>query len=911
MSAANHPVSVPIAGRTSPANLTLPAPVRVVAGCITISGSGGTANATLAGLTDVHFAIPPTSGQALVYDEINHRWISGRPAWTLPDWASTHIYEHSDTVYHQGQFWRNILTAGTNTGHEPKLLKAEAIGWFRRGGHNIGPLYPEFVEIGDTSVAPVGVIATHFGAHYAVKYHSDTDWTVWEWKVVSHGPPITFGWHKIDIAHKVTHRHYAEPSPVTADETGLLWIYDEPGTTSAPVVPQRYWEPVVLGDYLVSLADVDAATAVAGDTLVLDANGRWVATPLGTTPGGGGGTVDLSGYIPRSNVTSAFYGAPAVAMSNGTTVVGVYSDGTAGVFNGLNEIALTPTGHSHMIAESVDHVMKSEITVTTAAITLETKDSTKAGAIGVNAQGVTAHQPSGIVVAGDTVITGGLGDARYIQKPANATANQVLTYNGTGWLAANRTSSIATTNGNITFTVATDGWGVSKTMANASEYVFPWLKLNDNLYRTDGRRNMELTWKHGPTPNGWAATRLTMGDTFARISAVTGAMVGPDPDDVGYYPNGFGMNVHDYTHPYDITTKYWADLKYLAKPANATANQVLTYNGTAWGAANASSGGLTQATANLLYQPILSNVTHHENLTIPAVVSSVNTYKGEALRNVTGVPGSQGNVTFLNGLIRDSTFSSNAPCGTFSGMYTTDPATGNMTASGGVNVVPDSVRLNIFSHEGSAMVRVRRNGQIYISGSQTENSKTSSLELIPDSGFIYTPPTGVSVHEGSLLNKGQMDAIYLTKPATATANQVLTYDGTAWGAANASGGSSLPAGASEGQIMQFNGFDWVALDASTFHVKRDKLEYVNGLGVGFKTGDNGLWATGIQYDNNPYDLQQYLTKQMCDREYFAIDGSASGKFVAYTDNAPGYSGQYTLPDGKVMTIQNGVIVSIA
>ena len=289
MSAANHPVSVPISGRANPANLTLPAPVRVMAGCITISGSGGTANATLAGLTDVHFAIHPTSGQALVYDGVNSRWTNGRPAWTLPDWASTHIYEPGDTVYHQGQFWRNIQTAGANNGHEPKLLKAEAIGWFRRGGHTVGPLYPEFVEIGDTFLAPTGTIATHFGAHYAVKYHSDTNWTVWEWKVISHGPPITFGWHKIDIAHKVTHRHYAEPSPVTAEETGLLWIFDAPGSTSTPIVPQRYWEPVVLGDYLVSLADVDASKAVAGDTLVLDANGRWIATPVGTTPGGGGG----------------------------------------------------------------------------------------------------------------------------------------------------------------------------------------------------------------------------------------------------------------------------------------------------------------------------------------------------------------------------------------------------------------------------------------------------------------------------------------------------------------------------------------------------------------------------------------------------------------------------------------------
>ena len=89
-------------------------------------------------------------------------------------------------------------------------------------------------------------------------------------------------------------------------------------------------------------------------------------------------------------------------------------------------------------------------------------------------------------------------------------------------------------------------------------------------------------------------------------------------------------------------------------------------------------------------------------------------------------------------------------------------------------------------------------------------------------------------------------------------------------AANLSGYMLTPNGTTEGQIITFDGHNWGALDPATFYVRRGRLEYVNKFGVGFRTGDNGLFATGISYDSNPYDLQQYLTKQMCDRDYSII-----------------------------------------
>jgi hypothetical protein len=89
-------------------------------------------------------------------------------------------------------------------------------------------------------------------------------------------------------------------------------------------------------------------------------------------------------------------------------------------------------------------------------------------------------------------------------------------------------------------------------------------------------------------------------------------------------------------------------------------------------------------------------------------------------------------------------------------------------------------------------------------------------------------------------------------------------------AANLSGYMLTPNGTTEGQIITFDGHSWGAFDPAAFYVRRDRLEYVNKFGVGFKTGDNGLFATGITYNTNPYLPEQYLTKQMCDRDYSVI-----------------------------------------
>ena len=420
---------------------------------------------------------------------------------------------------------------------------------------------------------------------------------------------------------------------------------------------------------------------------------------------GGAIDFDTTKFIPRSNLTSTYYGAPTMAMSCGTRSIGIYTDGTLGIFNGLSEISLTSMGQSQMIAESPDGAMKGKLSVTMNAITLEVKDLTKSGSIGVNPQGVTACQPPGTVVAGDTVITGSLGDDRYIHKPATATANQILTYNGTGWAAGNPdvyalpVASVTTLGGvkqgaNVTI----DGAGL----------------LSVNL-----PENYAL-----PVAN---ATRLG------------GVMQGAN------------------------TTI----------AANGAISVILP------AAANLT-GYLTKTTANTLYQPILSNVTYHESVAIPTLSAGIMSYKGEAMRNVTGVLGTTGNTTYLNGITHHAA-APNTPYGTIQGLYITDPATGCMTTNKNINIDPDSVWLNSFDPAGTSSVRVRRAGQVNIAVGDNLN-KSSSINLSPLNGAVYTPPANVPIATNMMLNKEQMDSMYFPKSSNNTLGLMMMANGTGWDA---------------------------------------------------------------------------------------------------------------------------------
>ena len=133
------------------------------------------------------------------------------------------------------------------------------------------------MEIGDPALAPTTVYSD-VNARHAVRYQSDASWSLWLWGVVS-TVPIANGWTQVGQVNQKVWRHIALPTPVVGEGSSQLWIYGVPGSTGTPVAPQGYWEPIAFGDFLVSLADVDAAKAAAGDILIYNGVGRWEAKP--------------------------------------------------------------------------------------------------------------------------------------------------------------------------------------------------------------------------------------------------------------------------------------------------------------------------------------------------------------------------------------------------------------------------------------------------------------------------------------------------------------------------------------------------------------------------------------------------------------------------------------------------------
>jgi hypothetical protein len=216
-------------------------------------------------------------------------------------------------------------------------------------------------------------------------------------------------------------------------------------------------------------------------------------------------------------------------------------------------------------------------------------------------------------------------------------------------------------------------------------------------------------------------------------------------------------------------------------PATATANQILTYNGTAWGAANAPAsgggGGLTQTTADTLYQPKLGNATYTK-VTVPALTSGINAFSGDSYLDVTGTLGSGGkNTTYLRGVVYHAS-APDVPYGTVVGEYQTDSAGGTL---GGYGLLKTDYReIGLYS-KGDGVARVSyisvRKDTIYLSAGT--DGDASAVQLQADGGAIYTPPATLKTLTNalSMLNMGQMDVRYAAKPATTFTGTFTTQDG--------------------------------------------------------------------------------------------------------------------------------------
>ena len=234
-------------------------------------------NEYMASLIDVDFVNQPQAGESLIYSSVRKIWQSGNPTFQLSEWSSSRTYNPGDTVHHQGRLWRSLSSASVNRGHEPTILQSSALAFYIKDGKSHGPIGLALVEIGDPALAPTTVYSD-VNARHAVRYQSDASWSLWLWGVVS-TVPIANGWTQVGQVNQKVWRHIALPTPVVGEGSSQLWIYGVPGSTGTPVAPQGYWEPIAFGDFLVSLADVDAAKAAAGDILIYNGVGRWEAKP--------------------------------------------------------------------------------------------------------------------------------------------------------------------------------------------------------------------------------------------------------------------------------------------------------------------------------------------------------------------------------------------------------------------------------------------------------------------------------------------------------------------------------------------------------------------------------------------------------------------------------------------------------
>ena len=451
---------------------------------------------------------------------------------------------------------------------------------------------------------------------------------------------------------------------------------------------------------------MDVNVPSAAGTYVLPAANK--TTLGGVIPSGNisvtsGGVIDadLTGYLAKSVVPNTFYGVPLAAVDSGGSTMGIYNDKTVGMFIGTNEIALTQAGEAHLITEN--GVNKSNVKTTSASTVIESTNGSSTSHLTIAAGGVTISQPAGATVVPTLALTAGIGDTRYINTPSTATANQIISYNGSRWVAANLPASYVLPVANAT------GLGGVKQGANTTIAV-------------DGTISVVLP----------AAANLT---------------------------------------------------GYIAKPAGATANQVLTYNGTTW-ISVAPTLGLTKVDADGYYQPILKNFAYTEAVPVPSGMG-VTMYEGEILKDITGVQGSGGsNATFLNGVTHHATLPG-VPFGTMQGSYYSDPATGGLVSSRTSIVDSDSVRINSRSVTLNQVseIRVRYNT---IVNNAADGALSSCTSLTGTSGLTYAPPStpgGFPLTLTSVLNKQQLDDNYLPKPANATAGQIIMSNGTGWGPA--------------------------------------------------------------------------------------------------------------------------------
>lgn len=290
-------------------------------------------------------------GDSLIYNRLSEKWIAGQAPGHIVDWDKSVNYSAGTTVHYQGRFWR---CKSSDSGTEPKIDFGDCVVFYQDGSRTRGPVIPTFLHIVADETATPTDAPTKQLPYTCIQYKDDTHWSIWMWDLDLTGwtsgmPVPSRKWiKKTALGGNQTWRNIALPSPSATKNT--LWIFGPQGSTMTPKVGQMVWEAMAIGDFLVSLADVDVTVARKGDVLTSDGAGKWNAaegsysrTEIDTKV-----NALISGMTHGENVL-AITGTPPAAPSNG--MVYIVGASPTGAFAGhLNDVAIYENGAWSFVA---------------------------------------------------------------------------------------------------------------------------------------------------------------------------------------------------------------------------------------------------------------------------------------------------------------------------------------------------------------------------------------------------------------------------------------------------------------------------------------------------------------------------------------------------------------------------------
>ena len=240
---------------------------------------------------DVGRINPPQQGDALVYNKLEEKWISGAVPAHLTEYDPNTHYAAGTTVYFKG----GLFEAKTETsGVSPEFRFGDVWFFHRKFGAGtgdwIGPVSFEHVNIvTDEAVAPtLTYVATDLRPHWTLQYVDDDNYSIWQWELSMVGwTPGTAlpapSWRRYDTTFNRPGavrlwRNYSAPTSHVGD--CVVWIYDDPKGTNKPHYRDLPWMLRPIRSDLISMHDVKAEDPADQSILIWNtATSYWEARP--------------------------------------------------------------------------------------------------------------------------------------------------------------------------------------------------------------------------------------------------------------------------------------------------------------------------------------------------------------------------------------------------------------------------------------------------------------------------------------------------------------------------------------------------------------------------------------------------------------------------------------------------------